>query len=148
PLLVHWNGTSWTQPAGLVNPDNDSRLNDVDASATGNVWAVGYWFDNAANGGQGGTRALAVRWNGSAFTSYTPPTATTGNIFEGVSTRGASDVWAAGSDDDGMLVEHWNGTSWSISLSGVVGHLYDVYEVSPTNVWAVGMDELGHAVVE
>jgi hypothetical protein len=54
-----------------------------------------------------------------------------------------NDAWAVGESSAGAasstLIEHWDGTSWSVSPSpSVPGALFRVEHLSPTNVWAVG----------
>ncbi len=66
-----------------------------------------------------------------------------GNLFFGLSAASPSDVWAVGVsmvDDQGPrdLIEHWNGTAWSIVASPDHGALWSVAAVSPSDVWAVG----------
>lgn len=69
------------------------------------------------------------------------------NVLQSVSTYDASHAWAVGwyrntdgSDHD--LIEHWDGTSWSLQAGanpGVsINILYGVKALSATNVWAVG----------
>jgi hypothetical protein len=45
-------------------------------------------------------------------------------------------------DSDGTLIEHWNGSAWSVnSIDAFVGFaagLNGVADLSPTNAWAVG----------
>ncbi len=72
--------------------------------------------------------------------------------LQAVAAVSASDVWAvgyylpSGSISDQPLIEHWNGSQWSIisnpstgSNSGLVG----VAVVSSNNVWAVGFTQGG-----
>ncbi|HEX9414062.1 MAG TPA: hypothetical protein VF916_11210 [Ktedonobacterales bacterium] len=85
--------------------------------------------------------------------------------FLGVAAVSASDVWAVGADDAATppgqladltetLIEHWNGTTWSIvpspnSASG--GYLAGVGALSSTNVWAVGSTDdayIGQTLIE
>ena len=85
--------------------------------------------------------------------------------FLGVAAVSASDVWAVGADDAATppgqladltetLIEHWNGTTWSLvpspnSASG--GYLAGVGALSSTNVWAVGSTDdayIGQTLIE
>src|SRR5438876_2306731 len=52
----------------------------------------------------------------------------------------ANDIWALGFGNvNGTLIEHWNGTAWSVVPSpNVVGPLYGVATVSVNDVWAMG----------
>jgi hypothetical protein len=156
PLAAHWTGASWATTT-TPDPGANGVLEDVDASASGNVWAVGNWYDATANGGAGGQRALAMQWNGTSWAEHDGSGAFYWLGFNAVSVLSASDVWAAGvaSTDGslgGPLVEHWNGSSWSQSFfpaSGLDGaRLYDIYAVSSTNVWAVGSDATNQGLIE
>src|SRR5205823_1270424 len=109
-----------------------------------NVWAVGY-----AWGGSGASTAtLTEHWNGTQWSVVPSPNVTTiDNYLHGVAVISANDVWAVGtSDDEGTngfqtLVEHWNGTAWSVVSSpnpDLGNRLYGVAAVSANYVWAVG----------
>ena len=81
-----------------------------------------------------------------------PNQGTLGNQLFGVAAVSASNIWAVGDYNDGpfkhdslTLIQHWNGSSWSIvsSPNPVTGaynfdRLQAVAAVSASNVWAVG----------
>ena len=53
----------------------------------------------------------------------------------------SNNVWAVGFTSSGALVEHWDGTSWSIVSSPAfsdVSVINDVSADSSTDVWAIG----------
>jgi hypothetical protein len=56
----------------------------------------------------------------------------------------ANDVWAAGDinvSNEGILMEHWDGTSWTVVSSPAftgVGPIYDISANAANDVWAVG----------
>jgi hypothetical protein len=116
--------------------------------ATGNALAVG---DNS-NGLA--TKPLSEHWNGSTWTATTMASPQGRNpTIRGVVDLSPADGWAVGfsttSDNtqDRTLIEHWNGSSWSIVPSpnpqtGVAGNdeLEAVDGVGPDDVWAVGQD--------
>lgn len=68
------------------------------------------------------------------------------NALDGVATITSSDAWAVGEFATGSagqtLVEHWDGTSWSVAPSPNVGagsnFLDAVSADAPNDVWAVG----------
>src|SRR5206468_2266231 len=67
------------------------------------------------------------------------------NALYGVSGASGRDVWAVGSYSDGTtfhtLIEHWNGTTWSLASSPSPddrAELFGVTALSSTNAWAVG----------
>jgi hypothetical protein len=80
---------------------------------------------------------------------YVPsPNPATGvpNILSGVDGASSNDLWAVGRDE-GMfpneaLIEHWGGTSWTVSAQIFIGGggtaLNAVHAVASNDVWAVG----------
>jgi hypothetical protein len=137
--VEQWNGAQWAlvsspSPGTLAN-----ALNGVTALAANDVWAVG--------GSAGGT--LAEHWNGAGWSvTPSPNGGATDDVLNGVAAASSSDVWAVGSATNDTytrsgLIEHWDGTHWSLSLtlppSGQFGQeLYGVAARSATDAWAVG----------
>jgi hypothetical protein len=92
---------------------------------------------------------LVEHWNGSSWSIVpSPDPQNTSSILRTVSATGAADIWADGfstnllTNRDGVLIEHWNGSSWSIS-AGVSPYpgpsdLYGAAALSPGDAWAVG----------
>jgi hypothetical protein len=62
PLILHWNGTSWTQTAA-PSFGSASGLDSVQALSPTDVWATGGVFQNKAIG-----NTLILHWNGSRWT--------------------------------------------------------------------------------
>src|SRR5205085_12498998 len=95
-------------------------------------------------------RLLAELWHGTAWSVVASPNVGTGsNYLYGVAVVSANDVWAVGyyingsfNATDETLVEHWDGTSWSVvpspNLDTNYYYLYGVAAVSANDVWAVG----------
>jgi hypothetical protein len=148
-LVERWNGAAWTvqnspNPGGA---SNSHLLDGVAATSATNAWAVGA-YDTAA-------RTLVERWNGAAWTvqnSPNPGGASGKNFLFGVAATSATNAWAVGYYDKGTvdrtLIEHWNGTAWTVQNSpspgGVNGNrLYSVSATSATNAWAVGYYDKG-----
>ena len=50
-MIVHWDGTSWTQTAtpDLGAATIGNGLNAVGASSAGNVWAVGSYYNGTVD---------------------------------------------------------------------------------------------------
>lgn len=143
-LTEHWNGSLWSIVPS-VNNGTGATLNAVtQVPGTSKLWAVGI-----STGGSILAQTLIERWNGTKWSislSQNPSSST--NDLKGVAAASAKDVWAVGiyavtvNGPDLTLIEHWNGTKWSVvpganpgmnsdSLSGVAA-------VSANNVWAVG----------
>ena len=82
------------------------------------------------------------------------------SYLEDVSADSATDAWAVGGWSgaigyDRTLVEHWDGLTWTVVSSPSPGPLYslltDVVALSPTDVWAVGIQagvNTTHTLVE
>jgi hypothetical protein len=146
-LTLHWNGAAWsvvTSPSVGTEPN---FLTGVTALAPGNAWAVGYYFINGSV-----TQTLIEHWTGSAWSVVPSPNVGTGaNFLRGVAGSGVNDVWAVGYYCSGAcgtgspyqtLVEHWDGSAWTVSSSPNVGTGYNYLlgVVAPTSseTWAVG----------
>jgi hypothetical protein len=143
PLAVHWDGSSWTiVPTPTLTGGAKSTLNGVVSFGPANAWAVGKGRNGAA---------LAEHWNGSTWSVVPVPTpaGATSSQLSGISALSPSDIWAVGgvatvvgtTVQTRTLVEHWNGTTWSIvpSRNATSNNLLTgVAAVAANNVWAVG----------
>jgi hypothetical protein len=139
-LIEHWDGTAWTvQPSPSPGP-GFSNLYGVAATSSTNAWAVGYT--------EGGS--LIEHWDGTAWTVQPSPSPGPGFFYlNGVAATSSKNAWAVGSYSNGTtkyhtVVEHWDGTGWTIQPSPQLGgpradnFLLGVAATSPTNAWAVG----------
>ena len=143
-LIERWDGTSWVV---VVSPnaraDADHVLSDVTCVSVSDCWAVGYHFaDNAR-------QALIEHWDGTEWSIATSATKSSDfdHYLNGVTCRSASDCWAVGYHNFGStwqtLVEHWDGTAWTIidSPSTSETHfnvLSSVTCMSASDCWAAG----------
>jgi hypothetical protein len=130
-------------------------LNAVTALSSGDEWAVGSWtqYPDAYT-----FHTLIEHWDGtsSAWTFVPSPNSLAlNNYLYGVAGAAPDDVWAVGGSDQfgaaySSLVEHWDGTSWSIVPSASFpGVLYAVVALSPSDVWAVGTENYpGRGLIE
>lgn len=104
-----------------------------------------------------GVSSSCGTWN----VAFSPNPSTTVNVFNGVAATATNDAWAAGYYKDNStfaeltLIEHWNGSRWSIVPSPNVGtnsFLYGIAASSASNAWAVGAYEdskgASHALTE
>jgi hypothetical protein len=122
-------------------------LNGVDASASNNVWAVGY------SGVSGRYSTLIERWDGTQWRVVTSPNADTNgdNVLTSVDAQNSTNAWAVGSSltaaSRKSLIQRWNGTSWTIVPSpnpGTFGNsLLGVGATAPNDIWAVGWKNNG-----
>ncbi len=142
-LIEHWNGTRWS----IKSSPGTGRLSGVAAIAANNVWAVGFIIasPNLA-------QTLAEHWNGTTWSVVkSPNVGTSFNNLNGVAAVSSSDIWAVGysttsSGVQQALIEHWNGTNWSVANPNVgtsFSELNGVAVVSGSNVWAVGSVQVG-----
>jgi len=116
-LIERWNGIKWSTQRTPSIP-NPLYLAGVSCSAPSACTAVG---DYAQFGGPQGGGALVERWNGRRWSieQTAKPSRATGWWLHAVSCASKSACTAAGGYNTDarsglMLVERWNGTSWSI----------------------------------
>ena len=121
-------------PAWEIDAGPSVAFNSVFVTSTDEAWAVG---------GKG-----IAEWNGSQWKLV--PSATLGSgvtaDLRGVSGSAPDDVWAVGEKtnpaNDGTLIEHWNGTSWTAAApatgEAAGSGLAAVSADSPSDAWAVG----------
>jgi hypothetical protein len=140
-LVLHWNGKRWKHVAS-PNPGklgSPNRLYDVAAISATEVWAVGSYR----------RRPLVERrihaWK--AVPAPGPAAVVDDLQLTSVAPLSADDAWAAGEywDDADLeaktLVEHWDGTGWTIVPTPnpyPADGLYGIAAVSANDVWAVG----------
>lgn len=159
--LEHWNGTGWTlqafpdpeNPGTLMTiPGNDfGHLDAISADAADDIWVVGHYNDPTVCNTQctGPQQTFSLHWNGTSWNESAMPQNTDANVqyqFDSVDAIGPSDAWAAGYTDDivsgqlSPLIEHWDGTSWSVvpTPPGTPDKLTGITSSSPSSVWAVG----------
>ncbi|MEO8328298.1 MAG: T9SS type A sorting domain-containing protein, partial [Nitrospirota bacterium] len=139
-MIMRWQDTSWTIIPS-ANRVGYNELRGVTAISENNVWAVGYSPSVHAT--------LVEHWDGTSWVIVpSPPISFSFDyILEGVAAVSDNDIWAVGYMDRGSgtrstLIEHWDGTSWTIVTSpnpGVyVSTLSSVTALSANDVWTVG----------
>src|SRR5207244_1717372 len=115
-LVEQLSAPTWSVVASPNPPDatDGSFLNGVSCLSTTRCYAVGAYSIGSTS------KTLTQRWNGTSW-SIVPspnPTNATFSVLNGVSCPTTTSCDAVGSYFDGStnntLVEHWNGTSWSI----------------------------------
>ncbi len=137
-------GGGWSiVPSPNSSASQLNSLNQVSCVTASDCWAVG-----AVELGSYDATTLAEHWNGSAWSIVaTPnPSSSTLNVFNGVDCVSSVDCWATGlgngtSSADVSLIEHWNGSAWSLVTApspGSVSILGGVDCVSTVDCWTVG----------
>jgi hypothetical protein len=149
-FILHWNGSKWSRvkspnrsaPAGYTEINT---LRAIAGAAANDLWTVG----NA------GASTLALHWNGSSWSVVpTPNGPSPWNLLTGVAAVSSNDVWAVGysyseidtcnegcyEDIPSPLIEHWDGTSWTVvaAPSTGVSSLAAVAAATTGPAWAVG----------
>ncbi len=148
-LIEHWNGTQWTVVASPNTGTQNNQLRGVTAVSANDVWAVGFYLNST-----GAVRTLTMYWNGTHWAIGTSANAnSTVNQLIGVTALSATNVWAVGysftsHDVKQTLIEHWNGSKWSVvsspNASTGDNQLNAVTKVpGTTQAWAVGYDGSG-----
>ncbi len=121
----------------------DNFLSGVAGSASSDVWAVGIFKRE-----DGLARTLTEHWDGTTW-RVVPSADPAGadSFLNSAVALSPSDVWAVGIARGGdgaarTLVEHWDGSAWSVVPSPSVGtgdnYLDAVAAYSPSDAWAVG----------
>ena len=126
PLAERWNGTGWeTQSMPLPAGATGGAVESISCTAANACVAVGVFAPS-----EGGRRAFAERWNGSAWTAETlPMPAGASKVSEiSVSCWSASGCEAAGTFKDSSeqsvpFAQRWTGAAWQEeSLPAVEGN--------------------------
>jgi hypothetical protein len=138
-MVLHWTGSGWTPVPSPSLAGWDNTLEGITARTPDDIWAVGEASTSTA------IQAIIEHWDGSAWTLVpSPAPGSTVNYLEGVVALAENDVWAVGGSADGTnlvgtLVEHWNGSAWTIVPGPpVVGFFYSVAGRTANNLWAAG----------
>jgi hypothetical protein len=146
PAIPVGCGPSWSRVATPAIDAVGNRLASIAAVGPKDVWAVGATFV-----GRVYSKTLVEHWDGSAWRVVRSPSPSRqANFLHGVAASGSDDGWAVGLEQDPVskldrvLIEHWDGSAWSVAptpdTSGNAA-LYAVTVVGPNDVWAVGSSE-------
>ncbi|TMD21898.1 MAG: hypothetical protein E6I98_00955 [Chloroflexi bacterium] len=130
-------GPTGTMSCGAYSP-RQASLGGATAISASDIWAVG--------GTQDGS--VTEHWDGQRWTSTEAPVGPWdgGAYLDAISSTGSRDVWAVGeghkNGQNGTLIEHWDGISWSVVTSpspGIIDNrLTAVAAISENDAWAVG----------
>jgi hypothetical protein len=111
-LTIHFNGLQWSRV-----PAPPAALLAVTSLATNNVWAPGV---------QLGRSTVIEHWDGTSWKVVSSPNTGTASVLNSISAISPTDIWAAGCNACGdvggsvpALIEHWNGTAWSVNPAPV-----------------------------
>ncbi len=148
PFIAHWAGDAWSLVALPDMSGIYGQLLSIDAVAPDDIWAVG--FERGSTPG-GDPQPLAMHFDGDVWHRVeTPILAGPNASLLDVSALAADDVWAVGSRQprlsvstgDRTLIEHWDGSSWTVvpsPESDSQNHALSTVDGSgPDDVWAAG----------
>ena len=141
----------------IASPDAGlyDELDGVTAISANDVWAVGYITElNGVN-----TQTLIEHWDGSQWKIVSSPNpGSERDQLYGVAAISANDVWAVGDSFNGgnsnnlTLIEHWDGTQWSVVSSANIGNGKSIFSgvaaLSANNIWAVGFKRNSKTLIE
>ena len=158
-LFEHFNGTAW-QAAPPLSAPGIPDFQAVSAIARNDVWAVGTSLSTSDS-------TLAAHWNGHTWQVVTTPCLSgtmiistedgcpeSQNELTGVTAVAANNVWASGFENESSdlrvpYVLHWDGTTWSLTMTpdpnagqdDTGSSLQGIAAVSASDIWAVGISE-------
>jgi hypothetical protein len=134
-LIEEWNGSAWSIVPGAPASASASSLNGVSGTGPSDIWAVG----------QNSSTSFIEHWNGQSWSHVASPASEPPDgQLNAVSADSPTDAWAAGSATNvnslvTPLIEHWNGTQWSVSAGAINGggRILSIAAISPADVWAL-----------
>jgi hypothetical protein len=143
PLTENWNGSIWSVVSAPLPGGSGYFFSVAAIPGTNEAWAVGYYQSS-----RNVSRTLIELWNGSAWNVVNSPNASgAGNRLLSVAAGSSTDAWAVGNYKDSssalqQLTEHWDGTSWSVVSSPIIGRFSTLWSAAqiPTSsdYFAVG----------
>jgi hypothetical protein len=151
-LTEHWDGQKWTvvpspnpgSTPACAHSNTGNMLNAIAAVASNDVWAVGFKFTCTA-----ALTPLIIHWDGTKWSNVnSPPLLTNDNsALNGIVAFSSSNIFAVGYQPASngavrTLVEHWDGTKWSVAGSPngnqTGSPLFAISATSPNDIWVVG----------
>jgi hypothetical protein len=143
PLILHWNGATWTRVSSNLAP-GIGNLRGVAATSAGDAWAVGCSGCLAEGAGV----PLIEQWNGTRWTEVSAPAPDALAGLSGVTATSSTNAWAVGTPDGDpghtTGIAHWNGHTWELVPSPNPGgqeHVIGVAATSAGDAWTVGETE-------
>lgn len=129
PLVLHWDGSSWSV---VATPWSKRFRLGIKVVTSG---PDDVWIDDSGR---------IEHWDGTSWRSIPAPFGPR-DPLRGLSVISADDAWAVGSYSSRRhsltLAAHWDGHSWQIAPTpnrSTDSDLNDVVAVAPDDVWAVG----------
>jgi hypothetical protein len=107
-------------PTPTPTPISTNILNGIAALSSTNMWAVGY---SQTPSGTGKKQSLIEHYNGKQWTIISSPNVGTNDtVLTGITVFSTTNIWVVGyyqtsTGSTHTLIEHWNGTKWSVVSS-------------------------------
>ena len=145
------SGGSWTESAGPALPFGTGSQPNASFAVVTARSASDVWVNATFSPPSSGSGNVYAHWNGSGWTLSKPigePEGADINI-RAMAAISASNVWAVGTafypgDHWDTLIEHWNGTRWSVIPTpqpSVFNELTSIDVVTATNIFVAGNSE-------
>lgn len=143
-FVARYDGSDWTvMNTPLTAGGSGAHVQDIEVVSENDIWFFGDFITST------GWPALAMHWDGSAFTVFPTPFpsgGTPGWGLEAGSAIASDDIWAVGGGSDGDYTNkgyiiHWDGSSWTRFLGPTPGtdqRLWAIDAIATDDVWAVG----------
>jgi len=146
-------------PVALPTQWGFNELYSVATLTAADAWAVGAYINPASNL----PFPLIEHWDGSSWSSVTPAPYYQASRLVSVAAVAPDDVWAVGAGGTGpgggqvpsrLLIEHWNGSAWSMVPSPQPTNFYGyagltgVTALAADNIWAVGFDQNSSGITQ
>jgi hypothetical protein len=140
PLVLRFDGRSWTKMIGPGQLARSGVVAAVAARSRDDVWAVGHrWTGGVAY-------PLILHFDGKRWTRIPDAAARPGFLRAVTVVPGTDEAWAVGSNSDPWktVIMHFDGRSWSRvrhpEPGGIAGgELRGVTAAGPNKAWAVGV---------
>jgi hypothetical protein len=148
PIGMQWNGTTWTVTP-MPHPSGGALLYTVTAvPRTDEYLAAG-----EACTSQACPAAYILDWDGTSWSKMTLPHFGESTDIASISASSPTNAWAVGQECNDVrgncnpITLFWNGKAWSSvkipKLNSIYADVYQVVDVSPVDVWAVGSSIFG-----
>jgi hypothetical protein len=141
-LILAWDGKQWNV-VSHPHAGSSDQLFGVSAVSASDIWAVGIKRDSS-----GKFSSLTEHFDGNAWSIVSSANpGSTGNQLLAVIAVSSNSVWAVGQQTgdqgpDTPLIEHWNGSQWSVVAPPAAGafstQLFGVSGVTDADIRAVG----------
>ena len=148
-LVEHWDGTSWSIAASPAFTGVTISTGAVSADSATDVWAMGFVACSAPCTTEPN---VSLHWDGTSWAQIPAAHLRFGGVGR-LAALSPANVWAVGtgpgtptggcSAHPAELIEHWDGTSWSVvpSVNPFPCHndsMQAIAAVSANDIWAVG----------